>query len=126
MKYFDIPEPERETDVDIEAAMRKTSLVVSIVALALMVGGLLQFNLFGPGPTVNAGYSVVPLAQFIHPLNPPLGLLAMSTGVILLCLLPAVRVVLALWAYVREKCLFDALIALLVLLELVFGMQAGR
>lgn len=123
MKHGDSEKPQPTAEADIEAAMRKTSLVVSIIALALMVGGRAQIAAFGATSAGIAGYSVVPLSQLLHPLNHPLGLVAVSVGVVLLCLLPAVRVVLALWTYVRQRCLFDALIALLVLLELFIGMQ---
>ena len=122
MEQPKLPKPGPESEADIESAMRRTSLIVSVIALALMVGGLLQLALFGRG-AAGAHYPVVPLSQFLHPLKPPLGLMAVSTGVVLLCLLPAVRVVLALWVYVRSRSVFNALVALLVLLELLFGMQ---
>lgn len=126
MAHFSPPQPGPESESDVESAMRTTSLVVSVVALALMVGGLVQITLFGDAPRGDAHYSVVPLAQFAHPLTAPPGLLAMSVGVVLLCLLPAVRVILAFVSYVRRRRLGDALVALLVLIELIFGMQTGR
>ncbi len=123
MKQRESERPQSRAEADIDAAMRKTSLVVSIVALALMVGGRVQIAISGDMPGKISSYSVVPLSQLVHPLEHPLGLMAVSAGVVLLCLLPAVRVVLALWAYARQKYLVDALIALLVLLELFLGMQ---
>jgi uncharacterized membrane protein len=123
MRHGEPEKPQPATEADIEAAMRKTSLVVSIIALALMVGGRAQIAFFGGMSGEIATYSVVPLSQLVHPSSHPLGLVAVSVGVVLLCLLPAVRVVLALWTYVRQKFLVDALIALLVLVELFLGMK---
>jgi uncharacterized membrane protein len=69
--------------------------------------------------------SVVPFYAYAHPTQIPAGLLAMSAGILFLVSLPAMRVLLALVTYVRQKGFINAAIALLVLLELLIGLRAG-
>ena len=49
----------------------------------------------------------------------------MSAGVILLSMLPAIRVVLAIWLYLRSRDLLNTAGALVVFLELLASIRLG-
>ena len=99
---------------------QKTSLVVSLLALGLMVGGLIT-TLEG-GMTLSVSTKVIPVSAFWQITQVPRGLAVMSAGIILLALLPSVRVGLALYLYLRRRKLLEALVALIVLGELLLSM----
>jgi len=69
------------------------------------------------------GADVLPLGSLINFPSGPMGLTLASSGVILLGLLPAIRVIMALLLYLRLKELFSTLIAVIVLLELIFSIR---
>ena len=115
---------ERRQSGPFEAMMRKVSLIVSLAALGLMIGGLLVT--LADGPHLTSATVALPVSAFWHIAQAPPGLAAMSVGIILLALLPSVRVVLALWLYSRQRLGFDALVALVVLLELLLSMWLGE
>jgi hypothetical protein len=118
------PEKARVEALDLEAQMRKVSQIVSAVAVGLMLAGLAGNLLVGSHLSLPGG-SVMPLHDFLQLPIHPLGLAAMSAGIIMLALLPAVRVLLALDIYVRQRVLVDALAALAVLVELLVSMRAA-
>lgn len=107
----------------LEAHMRRVSLWVSAVAIVLMTTGFVAMLVRGEP---FSGPSALPLASLAHPYQAPLDLLATSLGLVLLALLPSARVLLAGVLYIRERRARDALIALIVLLELLFSIVTGR
>lgn len=104
--------------------MQKVSRIVSVIALGLMVVGFVDLLVSGTSVTIPGG-SVLSLPTLAHPGQAPISLVAMSTGIILLALLPSVRVLLALRLYLRQRDVVDTLVALVVLLELLLSMRAG-
>lgn len=115
--------PDRSPE-DIEAAMKKVSVIVSSVAGALMIGGLAYLVASGESLVVPGG-PVFPFPRFLHPTTGDLGILAMSAGIVLLGLLPSVRVLLALGIYVRRRMVLDIVVAIIVVVELLGSMAGG-
>lgn len=106
---------------NLEAMMQKISLIISLVALGLMIGGLI--GALGSGGTpVTGATATLSLSDFRHITKAPLWLATMSVGIILLALLPCTRVAIALWLYIRRKKVLDILAAFIVLLELLLSM----
>lgn len=104
----------------LESLMQKLSLIISLVALGIMIGGLL--GTLGSGTPVTAATATLPIADFHHIAQTPLWLATMSIGIVLLAILPCMRVAVALWLYIRRKKVLDTLVALIVLLELLLSM----
>jgi uncharacterized membrane protein len=117
-------EQARVDTLDLEGQMRRVSQVLSAVAVALMLAGLLGSMLSGSALSL-PGSSVMPLSDFLQLPVHPLGLAAMSAGIVMLALLPVIRVLLALGIYVRQRVPVNALTALVVLVELLISMRAG-
>jgi hypothetical protein len=109
---------------NMETAMQKISLGVSLLSLGLMIAGITLFLLRGNFVAV-PGTSVLPASDFIHPLQYRTTMLIMSAGIILLALLPALRVLMALSLYIRSRVLINILAALIVLIELILSMRTG-
>ena len=114
----------RKAPKDLEATMQRVSLIVSVVGLGLMLAGFVDVLIIGASFSVPGG-SVLPLLKLSHPSQAPASLVAMSTGIVLLALLPAIRVLLALWLYLRRHSVLNTLAALIVLMELLLSMRAG-
>jgi uncharacterized membrane protein len=108
----------------LEERMRKVSLVVSLLGLGLMCYGFVQ-TLFSGTAFSLPGHAVLPLKNLLSLPTASLGLVSMSAGVILLAMLPAIRVVLALWLYVRSRDPLSSAVALVVLLELLASVRLG-
>ena len=104
--------------------MRKVSLLVSGLAVALMAGGFIAAMLAGNALAM-PGKSVLPISSLLDFAQEPLALAAMSTGILLLALLPLVRVFLATTLYVRQRVPLDAMAALIVMMELLISMRSG-
>jgi uncharacterized membrane protein len=104
--------------------MQKVSLAVSLVALGLMIVGFVS-TLLDQGSASLSEDSGVSFSKLIRFRAVPPNLLAMSAGIVLLALLPCVRVVLAVWIYIRRKEIVNLLVALVVLLELLMSMRTG-
>lgn len=113
-----------QTSSDLEIAMQWVSLVISMVGLGLMVAGFIDMLIVGASFSVPGG-SVLALPRLTHPSQVPVSLAVMSAGIVLLALLPALRVLLALWLYLRRHNILNALVALIVFLELLLSMRAG-
>ena len=109
-----------ETPDKLDILMQKFSLIVSLVALGVMIGGLV--GMLGSGTPVTAATATLPISAFYHIAQTPLWLATMSVGIILLAILPCMRVAVALWLYIRRKKALDTLVALIVLLELLLSM----
>ncbi len=114
----------RKAPKDLEATMQRVSLIVSVVGLGLMLAGFVDMLIIGAAFSVPGG-SVLPLLRLSHPSQVPASLVAMSAGIVLLALLPAIRVLLALWLYLRRHSILNTLVALIVFLELLLSMRAG-
>jgi hypothetical protein len=114
----------RDTAATIELIMQKASLIISLIAFGLMVGGLVD-AMVSAVPLTQAT-TVLPVFALLHFTQAPFGLVAMSAGIILLALLPGVRVIMGLYLAVRRRHLGDALVALIVLLELLLSMRGER
>jgi uncharacterized membrane protein len=104
--------------------MQKISLAVSFLAMGLMVAGYLDMVLRGFHSAL-PGRSVLPLTSLTHLTQAPADLAAMSAGILLLVLLPTTRVLLAVLLYARHRGFLNALVALLVLVELLVSMRGG-
>jgi hypothetical protein len=115
---------EQEATERLETRMRKVSLVVSVLGLGLMSFGLLDMLVAADGYSL-PGASVLPLGILINFPPGSIGLMLASAGVILLGLLPAIRVILALWLYLRFRDLVNTLIAVIVLLELLLSIRTS-
>ncbi len=102
---------------DLEVVMKRASLLVSLAALALMVGGL-SAHLARERLAAWPGDAVIPLSGLLHPLAADPAVLVVSAGVLLLGLLPAMRVLLALGIYLGRRKSADVAVALVVILEL--------
>lgn len=101
-------------DPRLDRDMRRVSQGLSALALLLMLAGLVLDLASGPRP--------------IHPLRIDLsarGQRLMLDGVIVLCLLPAVRVLTAGAHYAAARRLAQTIVALIVLLELISSMLTG-
>jgi hypothetical protein len=84
-----------EITLDLDATMQKLSLVVSLLALSLMIGGFAT-KLADHITLAPPGISALPLAILLHPTPGKFSLEVMSAGIVLLTLLPIARVILAL------------------------------
>ena len=104
--------------------MQRVSLIVSLIGLGLMIAGFVDMLVIGASHPIPGG-SVLPLLKLSHVSQVPVSLAAMSEGIVLLALLPALRVFLALWLYLRRHSMLNALVALVVFLELLLSMRAG-
>jgi len=115
---------EESPEKRLESKMQRVSLVVSLVSLGLMCFGLIDMIFSGDSLSL-PGVAVLALKRliFLHLLPP--GLALASTGVLLLGLLPAIRVLLAIWLYVRSRNLFSTMVATVVLLELLLSIRLG-
>jgi uncharacterized membrane protein len=109
---------------DLEATMQRVSLLISLVGLGLMVAGFIDMLIVGASLSV-PGRSVLALPKLAHPSQVPISLAVMSAGIVLLALLPALRVLLALGLYLRRHNILNALVALIVFMELLLSMRAG-
>jgi uncharacterized membrane protein len=104
--------------------MQKVSRAVSLGGMGLMCSGFIEMLLDATDPSFTLpGASVLTLGDLIHLQTSSLGLILTSAGVIVFCLLPAVRVILALWLYLRLRDLFSTLIAAVVFLELMVSIH---
>ena len=106
----------------LENRMRRVSLVISLLGLGLMSFGLI--DMLGGGDAFSLpGADALPLGSLIRFPSGTMGLMSASSGMILLGLLPAIRVTLALWLYLRLKDVFSMLIAVTVILELLLSIR---
>jgi uncharacterized membrane protein len=123
-----MPEKTRPSQAEapdgLEEKMQKVSLGVSLAGVGLMVAGFVDM-LINRAPSSIPGGSVLPLPMFIHLSQVPVSLVAMSAGIVLLAMLPALRVLLALWLYLGHRDVLNALAALIVFLELLLSIGVG-
>ncbi len=108
----------------LEVTMRRVSTVISFVAVLLMGVGFMGTFVFGTLPALPGEAALSPhrLVTFAHT---SWGLWAMSAGILLLALLPALRVLLAIILFFYKKDYLDVGTGLIVLLELVVSMHMG-
>lgn len=112
------PPPSGKAD-QIEARSHKISLFFSILALTLMLwglaGGLAEGRFSMPGAPVT------PMKELA---GPPLiinYLWCMSSGIVLLGILPVLKVAMSAWKFVGARETASAAVALIVLMELAFS-----
>jgi uncharacterized membrane protein len=115
-----VKEPQR----DLEARMQRISLLTSVVSLGLMVFGFVDMLVHGTSLSIPGIAALSPL-MFKSGTRIPLSLLTMSTGIVVLALLPILRVVLALSLYLRSRQMLNVVVALLVFIELLVSMRTG-
>jgi uncharacterized membrane protein len=120
----DVISSQRETPDSLEATMQQVTLITSMVGLGLMIAGFVDILIVGTSLSI-PGSSVLPLLKLAHPLQVPTSLVAMSAGIVLLALLPTIRVLLALWLYLRRHSVLNTLVALIVFVELLLSMRTG-
>jgi hypothetical protein len=111
-----------QTPTRLEVEEKRVSIIVSLLAVALMLGGFAAI-MAGGGAWVVPGRPAPHLAAL--PYQHPLGWTAMSLGIILLGVLPLLRVALAVKAYADAKVWTDFLVAFVVLAELLLSMLWG-
>jgi hypothetical protein len=110
------------TPTPLEVQEKKISLVVSLLAVILMLGGFAVLMAQGVSWVV-PGLRAPRLSFLFY--RRPLGWTAMSLGIILLGLLPLLRVGLAVKSYADAKLWRNFLVALVVMAELLFSMIWG-
>jgi uncharacterized membrane protein len=104
--------------------MRTISLVISLLGLGLMVFGFADVLLHGASLSL-PGMAALSPSLLKAGTQIPLGLAAMSAGIVLLSLLPILRVLLALSLYVRGRQTLNVLVALVVFVELLASARMG-
>jgi len=114
----------REPENDLETKMRTISLVVSLLGLGLMVFGFVDVLLHGASLSLPGMAALTPLTLKTGT-QIPLGLAAMSAGIVLLSLLPILRVLLALSLYMQSRQVLNIVVALLVFIELLVSARIG-
>ncbi len=117
-----IPLPSRRRDIHEQD--RRIAQIISVLALGLMLAGFggqlaLRGDLAFPGPPAVLPQEITPSP------NLPF-LVSMTAGILLFAVLPAVRVLLVLVEYAGRWDWRNALIAVVVLLELVGSTQIRR
>lgn len=108
----------------LEITMQLLSRVVSLVGIGFMSFGFIRLIIVR-GILNIPGNPTLPFPEFLELTHEPISFLAMSGGIILLALLPSVRVLIALFTYLRRKDIFDVLVAVIVFLELLFSIRSG-
>jgi len=108
-----------KTPTHLEVQEKRVSLVVSLLAVMLMLGGFAALMTQGVVWVV-PGFPSPHLSSLFH--QQPLGWIAMSLGIILLGVLPLLRVGLAALSYGGARRWRDLLVASVVLLELLLSM----
>ncbi len=108
----------------LEHTMRRVSAVISLIAVLLMGVGFIWTFVFGTLPPIPGDAALSPrrLVSFAHT---SWGLWAMSAGIVLLALLPALRVLLAVVLFYYKQDYLDMGTGLVVLLELFVSMHMG-
>ena len=106
----------------LEIMMRRVTAIVSTVAVVMMAVGFVVTFLFHSIPAM-PGTSALPINAVWHFQANDWGLWAMSAGILLLALIPMLRVLLSLWIFVRARHLLDALVAVIILAELLISMR---
>jgi uncharacterized membrane protein len=114
----------KEPQSDLEARMQKISLVTSLLGLGLMVFGFVDMLFHGTSLSIPGITALSPL-MIRSATRIPLGLVAMSAGIVVLALLPILRVLLALSVYLRNGQVLNVVVALLVFIELLASVRAG-
>jgi len=109
---------------ELEIKMKKISMLISLVALALMIAGFVDALVIDHGIVI-PGINALPLDKVFSEIFLSNGLSEMTIGVLLLAVLPIARILLAMWLYLRAKSLINTAVALVVLLELLFSIHAG-
>jgi len=94
--------------------------IVILTSFALMILGLLgsfvqQGSITLPGPSTTG------LSGVGHVSKVPLGLLSMSMGLLLFVLIPSLRVLFGLEKFIRRREILNAIVALIVLVELTIS-----
>jgi hypothetical protein len=116
------PKEEAKSSARIEKWMKRISLGVSLLSLAFMISGFVLF-FFIENTDSLPGTPAMPLKSILFWSQRSLDLLLMSLGIVLLGLIPAVRLLLAVGAYLLSGDLRNVLIGLVVLLELLLSMR---
>jgi hypothetical protein len=111
-----------KTPTPLEGRDKRVSLVVSLLAAALMLGGF-GAVLSGSVAWGVPGHRASRLTTLFYQL--PSGWAAMSLGILLLGLLPLMRVTLAAASYGHQRKWLDFLVAFIVLAELLLSMIWG-
>jgi hypothetical protein len=111
-----------QTPTHLEVQEMRVSQIVSLLAVALMLGGFAAVLAGGEAWAV-PGLPAPHLAAL--PYQHSLGWTAMSLGIILLGVLPLLRVALAVKAYAVARVWRDFLVAFVVLAELLLSMLWG-
>lgn len=114
----------REPYSDLETRMQWISLVTSLLGLGLMAFGFVDVLIHGIAPAIPGMVALSPLMIKSGTRISP-GLATMSAGIVVLALLPILRVLLALSAYLRNRQVLNVVVALLVIVELLVSVRTG-
>lgn len=105
----------------LEHRMRTISILISLVALALMlIGFAAGLATADDGVAVPGKVSITP-ARIFSMQSVSGGLSEMTAGILLLAALPGARIILAIWLYLRSREFLNTLVALAVLVELLLS-----
>ena len=113
-----------EPQIDLEATMRKISLVTSLLGLGLMVFGFVDLFVQGASLSIPGMSALSPLL-IRSGARISVSLVTMSAGIVILALLPMLRVLLALSIYLRSRQVLNVVVALLVFVELLMSVRTG-
>lgn len=113
-----------ETQSGLEAWMQKISLITSLLGLGLMTFGFVNLLIDGTSLSIPGMTALSPLVIEPGTRIPP-SRLTMSAGILILAMLPILRVLLSLSLYLRSRQVLNAVVALLVFIELLLSMRAG-
>ena len=117
-------EKDNSEKIRLDKLSQSISRYMSLTAIVLMGVGMgitfySQRSLFLPGgPSLS-------LDALYHFGGQPAGLASMSLGILILAIIPISRVVIALGLYLHDHTWVSALIATLVILELVLSIRIG-
>lgn len=104
--------------------MQKLSLATSLIALGLMLFGFVVMLIHGTSLSI-PGVVALSLPMVKSGTRIPLGLAMMSAGIVILSLLPILRILLALSLYLRNRQVFNVVVALVVFVELLVSIRTG-
>lgn len=91
--------------------------IVALIAIGSMVSGLV-FGLLQTAPMSFPGPPTLTINQITQTAYTKTGLVLMSSGIILFALLPSLRVLLGINQFIHKHEMVNAIVAMIVLLEL--------
>ena len=113
-----------ETQSDLEASMKKLSVVALLLGLELLVLGLSDLIIHGGSLSVPGVVARSPSLTKLGMSSFP-ALLARSAGIVLLARPPVERALLTLLLHILNRQVLNVVVALLVFIELLASLRTG-